>query len=82
MFEGDIKVVGKMVSYIENSYEKPYREINEDVQLTAGTAELPLWKMYNEEKNYILPYLIDKSIGKIVLLTFIILFLLYRAQSI
>jgi len=64
LFEGDIKVVGKMVSYIENSYEKPYREINEDVQLTAGTAELPLWKMYNEEKNYILPYLIDKSIGK------------------
>lgn len=52
-----------MVSYIENMYKKPPEEINENLQLTAATAELPLWKMYKEDENYILPYLIDKTIG-------------------
>jgi len=63
LFEGDIKVVGEMVSYIENMYKKPPEEINENLQLTAATAELPLWKIYSEEENYVMPYLIDKSIG-------------------
>ena len=70
MFEGDIKVVGEMVSYIENMYKKPPEEINENLQLTAATAELPLWKIYSEEENYVMPYLIDKSIGMFSFLFF------------
>ena len=59
-----------MVSYIENMYKKPPEEINENLQLTAATAELPLWKIYSEEENYVMPYLIDKSIGMFSFLFF------------
>jgi len=61
-FEGDIRVVGDMVEYIKNQYVNPNKAADTAVQRGAARS-LPLWKMYKSGDNYIVPYIIDRSIA-------------------
>ena len=40
--------------------------VGERIRQRAVTSVLPLWKFYKRDNKYVIPYVIDESIGKCV----------------
>lgn len=58
MFESDIAMTSqKMVDFVKSAYERGLEGRG------AATKTLPLWTMYGEGDNYLVPYVIDDEIG-------------------
>ena len=58
MFESDIAMTSqKMVDFVKSAYERGLEGRG------AATKTLPLWTMYREGGNYLVPYVIDDVIG-------------------
>ena len=65
LFEGDIIVLNRLDEYITSNYEGL---TNHKTKVKRGAAkEVQLWNNKKEGNNFIVPYVIDSSIGNFVL---------------
>ena len=77
MFEGDIRMSSQqLVDYVRTNYQRNdrtvrvqprtggYHATDDKPQRGAATMTLPLWTFYKEGDDYLVPYVIDASIGK------------------